>query len=289
MKFVEYSSIENSYRDREIAAIRNSGFDTVEWVATEKVHGTNFGLWPIDGQVRPSQRSGFSDGSFYGCQSVVESLAEKVLKIGFPIYGELFGKGIQKGVDYGEKRFAAFDILMGEEYADYYTFVSLCDTHGIDRCVEIARGSFDELLAIDPSFTTKMGVEGCIDTAEGFVMKPVTPLRFGHGGRVILKKKSPGFSEKATGPKPKVVVEFTPAQQELFDAASGYVTEGRLACVLSKFGEDPKFQEVLGAFLKDISDEVAKDSTVDPSTWGSIHKQLSSVVAPLIRKSLFGS
>lgn len=38
-KFINYSSIENSYRQKEINTIRELGFHKVEWVATEKVHG----------------------------------------------------------------------------------------------------------------------------------------------------------------------------------------------------------------------------------------------------------
>jgi Rnl2 family RNA ligase len=286
MSFVKYSSIENSYRSKEIAEIRRLGFDQVEWVATEKVHGCNFGLHPIDGQVRPSKREGLTDGSFYGCQAVVEELTAKVLAIGLPIYGELFGHGIQKGVAYGEKRFASFDIMRDGEYIPYDEFVSLCDTHGVERCVEIARGSFNELLELDPSFPTRMSACGSQDTAEGFVMKPVTALRFTNGGRVILKKKSPGFSEQTKGPKPKVSVELTEQQQTVFSAAQEYVTQAKLDCVLSKLGEDPPFNDVFAAMLADVLEELGKDE-VDLSTFDSLRRPLGNVIGPLIRKSLY--
>jgi Rnl2 family RNA ligase len=287
VEFSQYSSIENSYRDKEIEQVRSHGFDKVEWVATEKVHGANFGLWPIDGQVRPSKRSSFADGAFYGCQAIVEGLTPKILSLGFAVYGEIFGSGIQKGVDYGGKRFAAFDIWTGENFLDYDDFVALCDKHGIERCVEIARGNFDDLLAIDPAFPTKMSVvEGCVDIAEGFVMKPIKAVRLGNGSRVILKKKSPGFSEQSRGPKVKVEVILTENQQELLDNAVTYVTMAKLDCVLSKM-DDPKFPEVLGAMLQDIYEELGKDA-VDLSTWKSIHRHVSGLIAPLVRERLFG-
>lgn len=287
-KFIPYSSIENSYRDKEIAYIRDLGFDKLEWVATEKVHGTNFSLWPIDGSIRPAKRSGLDDGSLYNCQIIVEELKDKVLSLGLPIYGELFGQGIQ-GVPYGTKRFAAFDILgVNDEFLDYDDFVSLCDSRGIDRCVEIARGSFDELLALDPNFPTKMSNCGSTHIAEGFVMKPVSTRRFGSGSRVILKKKSLGFSERSEGKKEVTKEPLTESQQVLFDQAVAYATEGRLGCVLSKLEANPPFPKVLGLFLQDIHEEIAKDCEVDASTWGSLYKQLGGVVAPLIRKSLFG-
>jgi len=286
MGFVKYSSIENSYRAKEIALIREYGFDRVEWAATEKLHGSNFGLHIVDGQVRPSKREGLTDGSFYGCQAVVEELTPKIQALGLSVYGELFGHGIQKGVAYGPKRFAAFDIMRDGEYIPYDEFVSLCDTHGIERCVEIARGSLDELLAIDPSFPTRMSKCGSEDTAEGFVLKPTVIARFPNGSRVILKKKSPGFSEQSKGAKPKVVIELTDSQQELFVRATEYATQAKLDCVLSKMGEDPPFNDVFAAMLADVLEELGKDE-VDLSTFDSLRRPLGNVIGPLIRKSLY--
>ena len=287
MEFSQYSSIENSYRDKEVEQVRLHGFDKVEWVATEKVHGANFSLWPMDGQVRPGKRSSLSYGSFYGCQALVECLTPAILDLGHAVYGEIFGAGIQKGVDYGGKRFAAFDIWTGENFLDYDDFVALCDKFDIERCHEIARGNFDDLLAIDPAFPTKMSVvEGCVDIAEGFVLKPIKAVRFGNGSRVILKKKSPNFSEQSRGPRVKVDVVLTESQQELLDKAASYVTMAKLDCVLSKLA-DPKFPEVLGAMLQDIYEELGKDD-IDLSTWKSIHRHVSGLIAPLVRERLFG-
>ncbi len=285
--FKEYSSIENSYREKEVEQVRLHGLDKVEWVATEKCHGSNFSFWPIDGQVIPGKRSSLTDGSFYGCQAVVEEMAPKILALGLTVYGELFGHGIQKGVNYGKKRFAAFDIWTGEGFVDYDEFVSLCDTHSIERCVEIARGSFDDLLAIDPAFPTRMSDCGATDIAEGFVMKPIKAAMFGNGSRVILKKKSPNFSEQSKGSKPKIDMTLTENQQTLLDLASTYVTMAKLENVMSKLNE-PNFSEVLGEFTKDIFEEVSRDGVVDHSTWKSISKPLGGLVAPLIRSVLFG-
>ena len=287
-KFINYSSIENSYRQKEINTIRELGFHKVEWVATEKVHGANFSLWNIDGQVVPGKRSGFADGSFYGCQSIVESLTPKVKAVGMTIFGEIFGHGVQKGVNYGPKRFAAFDILDGEKYINYDKFVELCNTNGIDRCVEIARGSFEDLLQIDATFVTKMSVNETTDIAEGFVMKPVDDLYYPNGSRVILKKKTEKFQEKCTGPKPKIDITLTDSQQSLLNLAASYVNQERVESAISKYGEDVKFPTVLGEVLKDIHGELLKDEEVDISTWNSINKQVCSLISPIIRAKLFG-
>lgn len=286
-KFIEYPSIENHYREEQIEKIRSHGYDKVEWVATEKVHGANFSLWPIDGQVKPAKRSGFADGSFYGCQAIVEGLTPNILKLNKVVCGEIFGNGVQKGVDYGPKRFAAFDIMDNGQFVDYDTFISLCDTHGIERCVELGRGSFEEVLAINEDFVTKMSSVGAQDKAEGFVMKPVQPLFYSSGARVILKKKTTAFKEQSEGPKIKVPVELTDLQKEVFEHCSQYINSERVASAVSKLGKQEKFNVVRDEVLRDVFAEMSKDKTVDESTWKSINKQVGDILNPLIREALF--
>jgi Rnl2 family RNA ligase len=285
--FIPYPSIENSYREKQIEIIREHGYDKVEWVATEKVHGANFSLWPNNGQVVPAKRSGFADGSFYGCQAIVEGLAPNVLKLNKVVCGEIFGNGVQNGVNYGPKRFAAFDIMEGESYVNYDTFVALCAAHNIERCIELARGSFDDLLALNEDFVTKMSVVDTTDKAEGFVMKPVNYLVYSNGERVILKKKSTKFKEQSEGPVIKAPVELTDAQKEVFDRAANYINSERVMSAVSKLGKEEKFNIIQGEILRDILAEMNKDTEVDLSTWKSINKQVGNVLNPLIRESLF--
>lgn len=44
--FKEYSSIELATRDKFIDSIRKAGYDSkdIEWVASEKIHGSNFSI-----------------------------------------------------------------------------------------------------------------------------------------------------------------------------------------------------------------------------------------------------
>jgi Rnl2 family RNA ligase len=292
--FRAYSSIENSYRGKDVGRIRNEEFDKVEWVALEKVHGANFGLWIIDGKIVPSKRSSFADGSFYGCQSVVEAMGPLVLKLAehgvTVVYGELFGGGIQKGINYGEKRFAAFDMKICDQFVDYDKFVELCDLVGLPRCVEIARGSFDDILAIDPAFPTKMSDCGATDIAEGFVMKPVKNSYLRLGDRIILKKKSPGFSERTSEKTPRPPKEpLTELQKSIFDAAQGYICDERIESATSKFGERD-FNPVLTEVLSDIYRELEKDGldSLDLSSYNSVRQEMCNLLAPMIRKQMFG-
>ena len=42
--FKKYNSLENHYNNKFIEKIRLQGFTSGEWVAREKIHGTNFSL-----------------------------------------------------------------------------------------------------------------------------------------------------------------------------------------------------------------------------------------------------
>ena len=42
LKFVRYHSIENSYHKEDIERVYTCGFNTGDWVVTEKIHGSNF-------------------------------------------------------------------------------------------------------------------------------------------------------------------------------------------------------------------------------------------------------
>lgn len=119
MEFKKFSSLENTYRQNLIDKVQYEGKDGGVWVATEKIHGANFSFWCNGDEVKVASRSQFVDGTFYNCQSVINRYAEGILTWcqeknvkDFVVYGELYGDGIQKEVKYGQKDFAAFDIVI---------------------------------------------------------------------------------------------------------------------------------------------------------------------------------
>lgn len=276
---ITYSSIENHYRTKTIDIIRSIGADKVEWVAMEKLDGANLSLIPGD-IVKIASRSQITDGNFYACGPVVEPLFPSVKSIGKTVFGEIFGQGIQKRINYGEKKFAAFDIF-DEDYVDYDLFVSLCDQNNIPRCPEIARGSFDELFAMNPEVPTVFGS----DISEGFVMKPVKSIRFNNGSRVILKKKNEKFLEKESVKKDaKPKRELSESARVLLDLALPLINENRVISVVSKGYSS--FGEVANHLLLDVLDEIEKDGIVVAS-WAEIKPEMMSKAGPIIRKVLF--
>ena len=129
---------------------------------------------------------------------------------GIQVFGEFFGGGykgykstesrIQKGIDYTPNHeFYAFDILVGYENGEFkYLGVDECnnlfETFGLFYNKELFRGTLDECLAYNPIFIStigpRLGYPEIEDNfAEGVVIKPVTPLYFANGERIIIKNK----------------------------------------------------------------------------------------------------
>jgi len=295
MDFTRYNSLENTYRQKAIDSCHTLGIP--EWVALEKIHGSNFSFVCDGASVLPAKRSGIIPLSesgiydFYGCSLVVEEYSSKVMElshfIGGPvqIFGELFGNGVQQGINYGKKDFRAFDILLGDgEFLDWARVRVLCAIFDIPMAPEIARGSLSELLDISPEFTSKL----CDDAAEGFVIKPLrVNAKMGNDSRAILKQKSTAFSEKkeSTSKQPHVMSDEV---KPIFEDFLNYLNDNRLRNVLSKTGDviTPKdFGKIVGMLVKDAKDEFERDEyEISKSDWKEISKYVVKEASVVLRE-----
>lgn len=137
MRFIKFSSLENTYRQNEIDRVVNHGLSKVEWMATEKIHGANFAIYCDGENIKLARRTAFlEDGeSFYDSKRVAgtveeaikeitnrvrRDLSEFAFRLGYefaqPIYciayGELFGGSIQKNMPYPDVQdFILFDFV----------------------------------------------------------------------------------------------------------------------------------------------------------------------------------
>lgn len=272
MQFKKFSSLENTYRTNLIEKVIEEGIPTNDWIVTEKVDGANFSFWCDGEEVEVASRNQFVDDTFYGCQEVIDEIAPKILAFcsdnntQIIIYGELYGDGIQKRVNYGKKSFVAFDVhcANSDTPVDKEFAIDLCERIGIPFAPVIFRGSFEECLAVNNTFKSLLTPEGydVKNIAEGVVIEPVNPAWFRNGSRVYFKNKSEKFSEKKEKTKVAQELSLSEASQSVLHNLTSYVTESRVVSVISKIGKVgiKDFQRILGLTVQDAIEEYEKDT-----------------------------
>jgi len=180
------------------------------------------------------------------------------------VHGELAGKGIQKGIDYGEKCFYVFDIKVNGTFLNTSQVVGLCREFSLEHTPVLREEvTLRDALLMNETFKSKVkpSIEGD-NFAEGFVIKPIEPAYFGDG-RIAIKQKSKKF-EEIGGNKVKVRQPVKPLCKidiAIVNDVSFYITENRLRNVLSK--EDrpshKEFGKVAGKLLQDALEDFEKD------------------------------
>lgn len=296
---------------------------------SEKVDGCNTSVITDGVGLMTGKRSSAlgADEKFYGFQEFAEAnLKDKVIKVfnhckgvlhldvaSVQIFGEFFGGGydgykstvpkIQKGIQYSpDHGFYAFDIYV--EFKDgsgKYLGVDECEDmfkeYGFFYNEELLRGTLDECLAYSPIFPSTIGkrlgfpeIEN--NFAEGVVIKPIHPLYFANGERVIIKNKNPKFEEfEKSDKKPKVDVVYSDGCNECMSTIGQYVTEARLGNVLSHLGElemPKQMGLVIKEYSADVLEEFVKDHAVYPTLPSqeqkAVNKVLNKCVADLLKR-----
>jgi len=274
----------------------------------EKIHGANFSIYcDIDGTYRCAKRSGFigEDESFYGYQYAVDkyitSMFEMVASLRKPVtfVGELAGKAenrkaVQKEVEYGDLDIYLFDIIVDGEFMDFTKFMLFCATYNLKIAPVIATGPFEEMLALDCEFDSKvLCKEG--NTTEGLVLKPYTTAYMNNGSRAIIKKKSKAFSEnkRNQGQGKSAIPPLSEANKVLLSQTLELVNKPRVQNALSKMGEfEPKmFGKLVGLVTKDVFDDADRDfetslKDVVGDDWKAFSKAVQADIASLIRDNL---
>lgn len=300
MEFHKFSSLENTYRQNLIDKVHYECNDVGEWVVTEKIHGANFSFWCDGAEVKVASRSQFVDGTFYNCQAVINRYSQGILDwcqgFGvetFVVYGELFGGNVQKEVQYGEKDFAAFDVVIDGVVQDKQTAWRVVKECGLKFAPVLFTGSFKDCLEMNNTFQSTLTPEDYEgeNISEGLVIEPIEPAWFANGSRVYFKNKTESFSEKNRQPKEKQVFELSEEESDLLNELLKYSTEQRVSNVISKIGQvtNRDFGKILGLTVQDILEDFSKDNDYDAkahaeSNWKQFHKLLSAEVGKTVRE-----
>lgn len=303
MDFNKFSSLENTYRQNIIDKVQYEGKDGGLWMATEKLHGANFSFWCDGTEVKVASRTQFVDGTFYNCQAVINKYSSLVMELWLnesmgddstelSVFGELFGGNVQKEVEYGEKDFRAFDVVVNGTPINKALAQEGCTEVGIPFVPVITIDTFTECLALSNTFKSTLTPDGYEEdnTSEGLVIEPVEPNWFNNGSRIYFKNKTEGFSEKKRKPKEHIVFELSDEESELMNELLTYNTTQRVSNVISKIGQvtNKDFGKILGLTTQDLLEEFTKETEQDPKqiaedNWKAFLKLLQAEVGKEVR------
>ena len=309
--FKHYSSIENHYNQKHLQDINLYGND-FEWVATEKVHGSNFSATTDGNTIKWGKRSSYIPeyalSQFSNSDLITGKYHESIIRlhsiiqsrhdsnVDITVFGELCGgeyfdelsthrrvKPVQKNVYYSPNiEFIAFDIALRGEHDMFLPIeevISLCAQVQIPSVQILFRGSLNEMLNLSPEFVSTVpqifGYEPREEnTAEGFVIRPTT-----NQCRLLTKIKSQKFKEitecKKGAFKQVKVSELTDEQKTFVDEISNYLTESRLESVLSKLDDKSKNNQkrVLGLLIQDALQEYVSLTNPDHESFLKLKKE----------------
>ena len=264
------------------------------------VHNCNFSFWCDGVEVKVASRTQFVDGTFFNCQVVINRYSQGILDWcvrnnvqDLIVYGELYGKGVQKEVEYGDRDFRAFDVVIDGTTQDKLGAISIAKDCGLLFTPVIKVGSFKDCLQLPNTFQSWLTPDEFINEenfAEGLVIEPVTPAYLNNGSRIHFKNKTESFSEKKRQPKENQVFELSEQESDLMNSLLEYNTPQRVQNVLSKFGKvtNKDFGKILGLTTQDLLEEFTKETESDPKAvaqdnWKQFNKLLQAEIGKVVR------
>jgi len=209
------------------------------------------------------------------------------------------GKKINNNVLYRpDNDFIAYDLLIctlnakGKieyEFVPHKQFIDMIKQTTIPYVKPFFTGTFEEALKFNQIFITpipqELGLQPIEDNfAEGVVIRPDRPIILNNGGRFILKKKNPTFSER----KPNIIhSESNNYDIELLSKLDQFVTMSRLHNVISKIGEVgmKDISKIITSFNADVIKDYEKEyEPINPEKLKTIKKQYNSAMMRIILK-----
>lgn len=286
-EFYTFPHIERLERRPEVFALG-------QVVALEKVDGANARFGLVDGVFKVGSRNqeiGETDSFGFGAwvrEQGIEQRLRGVSESGANIivYGEWYGKGIQKRLTYADARhFCGFAVRRDRAFLpvlDALDFISLA--LGLETAPMLYRG-YPDATALDalrtrPSLTAR-GHNQAEQDHEGVVIWPIYPFMDTHGDWVIAKHKSPAFEETRSR-RPGGGGLQRAADAQAF--ANEYATAERFNHVLSTLradgvdvGSPRSIGAILRAFVEDATREGAADyEPLDKAARNQANKLLST-------------
>lgn len=295
-KFIKFPSLENHYRGKELGywLDHNPELALEEFIITEKIDGSNFCIviskdLPVYFQSRNQILTW--ESSFFDFQQALKPHREKIETLQrvvdnehawdeIRVYGEIFGEGVQRRIDYGtEKYFKPFEVW--------------CD--GYPKSIAEAKALFKDcgfedwwvpVVAFAPNLETAMAIdvedlltrhagpqESLSHYVEGVVISPLNKVYLAkpddpeNSSRFLIKKKSDRFAEvsnaKRKVTKGREAFKGCEQWERLKDIFIRHFNDNRVNTLISKLGpldDMAKFSEYHKALRNDAKDDFLKDN-----------------------------
>lgn len=286
MEFRKYNSLNQDYDAKTINHFIKEVGENFGVVVLEKIHGANFSVWISNDEIRFAKRTSFlgENESFFDYQNTIANTGIKevsklifntlkeMFKVKFiVITGELFGKGVQKEVNYAVKTsngkdIKFFDIQLEDgrflswEEIEYMlqelnseevtnTFVKPIKVCTIKEALEFPKEFLSTYNPVDKNFA-----EGVV--IKGYKEDKIVPK----GGRLIIKRKHPNFKE--FGDKVPKVKKERAIEDNFNFLFRRYINENRIDSAESKLGKFESMSQ-MGVFIKEILGDAKTDFMKD--------------------------
>lgn len=222
-----------------------------------------------------SRNQEVTNDNFYNCADVFTEFIEKIEKmkswaahgrVSVRIFGELFGPGIQKGVEYGnERQIRIFDIMVNDRLQSQESTENFLYDLGLGALFVPKIGvfpSFKEAMEVNEEFDSMiLGVEN--NVAEGFVIKPYKDVFVdGQGSVFYVKKKNDKFKEKQKVKKIRTETQYTEEVNQWRETFLSYINANRAESVFSKEGEIASYSDI-GKYIPLIHQDALEDFRKD--------------------------
>lgn len=301
LKFKSYTDIENTTNKKKYDELCKYGYDTKEWIALEKVHGSNFSFLCDGRVVNVAKRSSIIpvDEIFYKSDELQKIYEKDIMTIFkkissdnpdvsmIQIFGEVFGgnykdiisksrsKAVQKGVYYNpEIDFIVFDIRIDSYNPDeigYYLshneVMKYCNINEVNLIVltPLHKGNLETMLKLNPVFES---------TIHKLYNLPQIPNNYAEGyvlkvnerhtlkyDRPILKHKNMAFGEVKQDLSVSNV-NTADIMTKHFTNLLNYICENRFDNLISKEGADSNYEKLVNLFAIDCVKDYIK--TLEP-------------------------
>lgn len=290
LEFDKYRSVHNIALCDVIEQVKLQGFAGYSWVATSKLHGSNFSIMAdAEKVVACSKNQIIPEGDSHFRHELMMPFLTRIIKEmqsyfgkNIQVYFELFGGSYPHEMIPVDKRFSrvakgiwycptidvrVIDIQVDGVYLNFDEMVEIAERHRLKPVAVLGRGSFDQMLEISPEFEDETYKEYNLpkienNFSEGLVLRPTKECLFSNGKRVMLKNKCKRMSERRAPRAPRKDVVLDELEMIALEELSCCITEGRLENILSH-GHDfskKQFGMLVGLMMKDIHKELPEDS-----------------------------